>query len=192
LFVDRPWNALRDLNGFIYFSAIGLTYLLSSEVSLSLWFFFMLSRLEMLIFFALGYDDRTAAEAVGFSPSWFVTNQMWGALLFFGALLLVDGLRSARRELRRMMRAGDREGAQTLRVAFGGLIGSVVFLAFWMRAAGGQVSVQLGGLAFWMLVMLALTRLVCAGGLLLIDTNYLPRDILYRVFGIGVVRPADL
>ena len=44
----------------------------------------------------------------------------------------------------------------------------------------------------WVLSMLSLTRLVCAGGLLLIDTNYLPRDILYRVLGARVVQPADL
>jgi hypothetical protein len=190
--VDRPWNALSDLRAFIYFSVIGLTYLLSSEVSLSLWFFFLLSRLEVLMFAALGFDDRTSTEAVGFSPSWFVTNQMWGALFFFGAVLLVDGLRSGWRELRRLERARDREGAATLRLAFGGLVGSLALLGLWLRAAGGQLPLQLGGLVLWMLAMLSLTRLVCAGGLLLIDTNYLPRDILYRVLGIGTVRPPDL
>jgi hypothetical protein len=190
--VDRPWNALSDARAFIYFSVIGLTYLLPSDVSLSLWFFFFVSRAEAVMFAALGFDDRTATEAVGFSPSWFMTNQMWGALLFFGALLLADGLRSARRELHRRVKAGDGEEAAVLRYAFAGLGGSFLLLAFWATAAGGQWSVQLGGMAFWMLCMLALTRLVCAGGLLLIDTNYLPRDILYRVFGARVVRPGDL
>ena len=76
--VDRPWSALSDLRAHIYFSVIGLTYLLSSEVSLSLWFFFLLSRLEVLLFAAMGFDDRSGAENVGFSPGWFVTNQMWG------------------------------------------------------------------------------------------------------------------
>ncbi len=190
--VDRPWSALSDVRAYVYFSVIGLAYLLASEVSLSLWFFFMLSRLEVLLFMALGYDDRGGAEVVGFSPSWFVTNQMWGALLFFGALLLADGLRSAGRELRRLTRAGDQEGARTLRLAFVGLAASVALLGIWLRAAGGQFGIQMAGLLFWMLCMLSLTRLICAGGLLLIDTNYLPRDIVYRVLGHGAVRPPDL
>jgi hypothetical protein len=190
--VDRPWSALNDLRAYFYFSVIGLTYLLSSEVSLSLWLFFWLSRLEVLLFVWLGYDDRGGAEAVGFSPSWFVTNQMWGGLLFLGALLLVEGVRAATRELRHRQHAGDRVGAATLRLAFVGLTVSVALLGLWLRAAGGQLPLQLAGLLFWMLSMLALTRLVCAGGLLLIDTNYLPRDILYRTLGHQTVRPPDL
>jgi hypothetical protein len=189
---DRPWNALSDLKAVVYFSVIGLTFLLSSEVSLSLWGFFLLSRLELLLFAALGFDDRTSTAAVGFSPGWFVTNQMWGALLFYGAMLLVEGLRTAARELRRLQRAGDRPGAATLRLAFVGLVVSVALLGFWLHAAGGQLTLQLVGLAFWMLSMLSLTRLACAGGLLLIDTNFLPRDILYRTLGHNVVRPPDL
>jgi hypothetical protein len=192
VFVSWPWNALSDLRGRIYFSVIGLTYLLTSEVSLSLWFFFLVSRLEVLLFTALGFDDRGGAGNVGFTPSWFVTNQMWGALFFFGALLLTEGLRSAWRERARLTRRGDREGAQVLRLAFGGLVVSLALLAVWLTAAGGQLAVQLAGLLFWMLAMLSLTRLVCAGGLLLIDTNYLPRDILYRVFGAHVIQPPDL
>jgi hypothetical protein len=192
VFVDWPWSALSNLRGRIYFSVIGLTYLLTSEVSLSLWVFFWIGRLEVLLFTALGYDDRGGAQNVGFTPSWFVTNQMWGALFFYGALLLTEGLRSAWREQARLARLGDREGARTLRRAFAGLGVSLALLGVWLTAAGGQLPVQLGGLLLWMLAMLSLTRLVCAGGLLLIDTNYLPRDILYRVFGTGVVRPADL
>jgi hypothetical protein len=192
VFVDRPWNALSDLRGRIYFSVIGLTFLLTSEVSLSLWFFFLVSRLEVLLFTAMGFDDRGGAGNVGFTPTWFVTNQMWGALLFFGALLLAEGLRSAWREQARLAQSGDREGSRTLRLAFSGFGASLLLLGGWLTAAGGQLPVQLGGLLFWMLAMLSLTRLVCAGGLLLIDTNYLPRDILYRVFGAHVVRPPDL
>jgi hypothetical protein len=95
LLVDRPWSALSDARIFVYFSVIGLSYLLAGEVSLSLWFFHMLSRAQLVLFSAMGFDERGGAEAVGFSPSWFVTNQMWGALFGFGAFLVWDGLRAA-------------------------------------------------------------------------------------------------
>src|SRR5437016_9287467 len=95
----------------------------------------------------------------------FNENQVWNAgenVLFFRA---EDGIRDwsvTGVQTCALPISGDREGAQTLRLSFVGLAGSIALLGLWMRAAGGQVSVQLGGLAFWMLVMLALTRLVCA------------------------------
>jgi hypothetical protein len=199
LLVDRPWSALSDARIFVYFSVIGLSYLLAGEVSLSLWFFHLLARAQLVLFSAIGFDERTGAEAVGFSPSWFVTNQMWGALFGFGAFLVWDGLRgnSARSsELGARSKGGGRSSPRAsspeLRAAFIGLCVSLLLMAFWLTAAGGRFPIQLLGLLLWVAAMLSLARLVAAGGLVLIDTNYLPRDILYRVLGAEVVRPADL
>lgn len=177
--VERPWSALSDARVFVYFSVIGLSYLLAGEVSLSLWFFHLLTRAQLVLFSALGYDERGGAEAVGFSPSWFVTGQMWGALFAFGGFLAWDGIRRSR--------IGNRGG-----VALPLLVASLLLLALGLRAVGGHFPIQLLGLSLWIAAMLSLARLVAAGGLVLIDTNYLPRDILYRVLGADVVRPADL
>jgi hypothetical protein len=202
--VNRPWSAISDARIHLYFAVIGLSYLLSGEVSLSLWFFHLLTRAQLVLFSALGFEERSGAAATGFSPSWFVTTQMWGALFGFGAFLVYDGVRRARwgADTRHFTTANDPSVSPCLRgetLSFGRsrwalavLASSVLLLALWLTAAGGRFPLQLVGLMLWMAAMLSLTRLVAAGGLILIDTNYLPRDILYRVLGADVVRPADL
>src|SRR5262249_21987174 len=55
-FPDRPWSALGINELRVYFSIIGITYLLATDVSLSLWFFFVLMRLVRVLRAALGLE----------------------------------------------------------------------------------------------------------------------------------------
>ena len=51
-FTERPWIVMRwwpQLRLFLYFSVIGITYLLSMEVSFSCWFFFLFFKVQYLI-----------------------------------------------------------------------------------------------------------------------------------------------
>jgi hypothetical protein len=189
--IDRPWSVLSGTRIHILFSAIGLTYLLAGDVSLGLWVFWVLSRAQLVAFSALGYEGGGTASNVGFTPRWFVSNQMWGAMLAYGVFLVWDGYRTASRDWRRRPR-DERKGEPSPRAALAGFAACVLLLTGWNVAAGGSVWIQLPALLFWIAAMLALTRLVCAGGLILIDTNWLPRDILFRVLGQSAVRPGDL
>lgn len=189
--VDRPWSILRNTRIVIHFSAIGLSYLLAGDVSLSLWVFWALAKAQWVALNALGYEDTGGTMLAGFGPRWWLSNQMWGALLAYGVFLLWDGYRTARRDWRRRPRA-ERERDIAPTAALAGFAACVLLLTLWNLAAGGRVVVQLGGLLFWIMTMLAMTRLVCAGGLILIDTNWVPRDVIYRVLGRGVVPPSDL
>lgn len=214
--IDRPWNALNDVRVYIHFSAIGLSYLLAGDVSLSLWVFWVISRAQLVGFSAGGFEGGDSASEVSFTPGWFVANQMWGALLAYGVWLVWDGYRTASRDWRSRRKAvslhsgarrtgrllnerqanslphGRGDGDISPSGAMAGFAASVLLLTFWCVAAGGHLWMQLGALLFWIATMLALTRLVCAGGLILIDTNWLPRDVIFRLLGRTAVRPGDL
>src|SRR5262249_10338280 len=99
--IDRPWNALSDVRVYIHFSAIGLSYLLAGDGLLSLWVFWVISRAQLVAFSAGGFEGGDTASDVGFTPGWFVANQMWGALLAYGIWLVWDGYRTASRDWRR-------------------------------------------------------------------------------------------
>lgn len=52
----RPWNRVGMLIIWCHFSIIGFSYLLSSELSFSLWFFFALFNLESVALAAMGIE----------------------------------------------------------------------------------------------------------------------------------------
>lgn len=190
-FTQSPWHVLRGMRIFIHFSAIGLTYLLAGNVSLSLWVFWVVAKAQMVLLTFMGFEGAETQANVTLTPLWFVSMQMWGALLAYGLYLVYDGYRTAARDWQMNAARGKERGIPPA-AALAGFGVSVLLLTGWNVAAGGTFTLQLAALVAWILTMLSLTRLVCAGGLMLIDTNWLPMDILYRGLGQSFVRPRDL
>jgi hypothetical protein len=84
LFTEKPLNALQPLTIYYRPEIVGLGYLVSLEVSFSVWFFFMLLKAEAVFARILGYD------IAGFP---FPAEQSAGAFLAL-ALFLLWGLRT--------------------------------------------------------------------------------------------------
>ncbi|MBI3947334.1 MAG: hypothetical protein HY321_15530 [Armatimonadetes bacterium] len=189
--VQSPWRVLRNTRIYVHFSAIGLTYLLAGNVSLSLWVFWVLAKAQMVALTALGFEAPESRATVTLTPIWFLTMQMWGGLLAYGLYLVYDGYRTASRDRERRA-SGGKGGDLPPAASLAGFALCTLLLAGWHAAAGGAFLLQWAALVAWILSMLSLTRLVCAGGLILIDTNWLPMDILYRGLGQSFVRPGDL
>ena len=76
-----PWDTIAGTGLHIYPTAIGLTYLLTTEVTFSLWFFYVLERLQQLLFALYGWTG------LGYSATDFVQYQQVGAVL--GLLVIV-------------------------------------------------------------------------------------------------------
>jgi len=77
---DRPWNALSPLWLRFLFSIIGLAYLLPSELSFSLWFFYFFFLLQQVVGSALG-QPMPAVQA--YPVKRFVAHQMIGGILLY-------------------------------------------------------------------------------------------------------------
>ncbi|MCS7254729.1 MAG: DUF6785 family protein [Armatimonadota bacterium] len=57
LFSGRPWDVLNYLPLNYYFDMIGITYLITTDVGFSFWFFYIVRRMQMVARAALGLTD---------------------------------------------------------------------------------------------------------------------------------------
>ena len=70
-----PWTVFSghwDLRISIIFSVIGITCLLPSEVSLSLWLFYVIYRVQQLVWASFGVADEGGTTAIAISPREFI------------------------------------------------------------------------------------------------------------------------
>lgn len=164
---ERPWSGLNPLYTKIYPSVIGLTFLLSLEVSFSLWFFFIVMKIGqvMAIQSGLGTNGSYFWGLEG-NRGMFV-NQGVGALL---AMVLM-GVWVARTELWNSLREALGLTAAThtsddfpTRVPWllllAGTMGSVVWLAYY----GASPLYSLPATILLVLMMVGFTRVFCEAG----------------------------
>ena len=85
-----PWNSLGYFSLAFYPLAIGLTFLLSAEISFSCWFFYFVCKAELLFATAYGFHDPGAPPATARVP--YLWEQATGAWLGL-ALLSLYGAR---------------------------------------------------------------------------------------------------
>jgi len=128
LFPDRPWTPLQSVRLYLMLETIGLGYFVPLDLSFSIWFFYVLNRAFAVAGTAAGNDEP------GFP---FTQEQSAGGYLAV-ALFLVWGLRrTLGRSLRSAFGRGPRDAeAVRERWAWIGLLGSVLFILGFCRAAG--------------------------------------------------------
>lgn len=190
-FTDRPWSEFNLETASVYFSMVGLTFLLTTEVSFSLWFFFVLYHLSFVWVAWLG------AAGTGFFGNW---GQRIGVLEASGGILLMAGfmLWSARASLTswsRRVRAGtDLPGEDLLSPRMTavllavGLAGMVLFVV----AHGAQWWAAALGMLLYAAVILFLTRLVVEAGMLLIGVEAIGYEFLRDTFPASWLTPGTL
>ncbi len=131
LFTERPWSAIRPLAIAWRPENLGLGYLVPTEITLSVWVFYLLLRLANVFATALGY------EPAGFP---YVQEQSFGAYLALGVFLLFVGREHLGHIWRRAIR-GDRtiddsDEPMSYRGALIGLVVGLGGMLLWACAAG--------------------------------------------------------
>jgi len=163
----RPWNAIGTLRFQIAPLIIGLSFLLTREVSFSLWAFYWLGRLEAVLGTAVGLSGITTAAGGDSFP--FPGHQTAGAYL----ALAVVSMWIARRPLAEIFIRGltlqksEEEESEPLsyRMAvWGGLI-SFAFIVLWANYSGMPVVVAVPLMLIAFGYLLAMTRLLSEGGM---------------------------
>jgi hypothetical protein len=194
-FVLRPWNSLSLLRIFIVFSIIGVGYLLTSEISLSMWLFYWVHEIQMLMFTALGYGDAQI-------QTWWVNayvdrNQEQGA--FFALVFFL--LWTARREFAATWRAALKRGwwrraNETEPVSFAvAVVGFFAFFAgmvVWLTLAGARPDSAALFLLIFVVVATTLARLVNAGGSIFVECSWMPQDVALNFLGTKAVGAGSL
>ncbi|HUS58999.1 MAG TPA: DUF6785 family protein [Planctomycetota bacterium] len=149
----------------IYFLPIGVTFLLSTEISLSLWLFFILHNLQRILRTQYGYTGGSEFES----------RQQIGAYVAFAAIMLWSTRRHLRNVFRKAFLGADDvdDSAEALpyRASVIGLVVSGAVIVGWLAVLGCPVWVALLLLGIVVVLLLGLSRLVAQGGMLLVQSS---------------------
>lgn len=178
----RPWNGMRDIAFYVYPLVIGFSYLMSSEVCLSLWLFYLLFKAQMLA--GVLYDWNMSGTGVGFSmgPAYTVYPEVGGAFALAAWTLwtmrahLSDVWRKA---VRNAPDVDDSREPLSYRFALFGLLGGVGGMFLWLTLLAKMQPVMAAGiLAGSLVVFLMLGWLVAQAGLLFVTQTFATSQVL--------------
>jgi hypothetical protein len=182
-----PWNQLGWFPAILYPLVIGLTFLLSSEVAFSLWFFYLFYKFEILL---CAINNWQMPGAVGgYSQKQFHSLQAFG-----GALgLFLWTLWTARHHLRNVWdKAVGNPGSASLddsgelmssRATVLGMLLSYGGIALWMYLAKVPGVLIALSLLFMTITLVVISWVVCQAGMLFMQTPFSSIDVLSPTIG---------
>ena len=173
------------------FGLVGFAYLLSRDVALGVWFFYLLAAIQRGLFdtFGIRSGETLSRFASGSGP--YLAHQAMGAMI----VLVLSGLWAGRDHLRQVLRKAcgrdsevdDSGEVLSCRTAAVGLIAGVLFISVWLWRSGLPAAVVPVFLFAVLVVFLALTRAVVEGGVAVIRTPLTPADFVVSGLGTGVL-----
>lgn len=159
VFTSPPWNAMGQTRMAFFPFAIGIGYLLSTEVVFSVWFFYLFNKLQLVAAVFFGLHDAAASGLQAGFP--YLTYQGAGAFLGLAAASIYVSRYHLRDVIRatfdfsRKLEPEERE----YRIAVFGLAACVLAMVLFAVAAGASVPVAAAFVALVLIYLMAATRL---------------------------------
>lgn len=190
-----PWNQMGPVIAIVHFSIIGFSFLLATDLSFSLWFFFIVFNLMSVALYAAG---------VRVPPIPNYATKPEAALQMLGAFFLVCGyiLYLVRQQAARMFAAAlgkhngdsahDADEPLPYPVAVWGGLAGMAFIAAWCSFAGMRAWVAVLSFLLLFMTALVLTRLISEAGLLFVQAPFRATDIYANTVGTAWLTPSDL
>jgi len=193
--MSLPWSALSDMRLSIIFPVIGISYLVPTEVSLSLWLFYVLFQLHMLVWASFGVGPWGGGAAAVEPYSFATFMEAGGAIGLCGAILYRSrgAVRLALSGLfGREQKGGDAYSPLSYRWALIGFVLANAFMFWWLARAGMSWwgFLLLMGLAY--AAMLCSGYLVASGGVMFPTYSASPTTVLLRSIGGASFKPDSL
>jgi len=191
-----PWSALSGMRLSLLFPVIGVTCLLPSEVSLSLWLFYVLYLIQLLIWGSLGIGPEGGSSSLSINPSSFIYYEEAGAFLALSALILYQSRRALKEAWRgpSRRRPGDFSSSAVLpgRWALLGFGITNGFMLWWVTRAGASWWSFALLMAVFYAVLIGCSRLVAAGGVMFVSNEFTTRGVVLSTLGTGVIGAQSL
>lgn len=190
-FTERPFHVLGRypiLQIMIYFSVIGITYLLHQEISLSLWVFFLLIKCEHVLFEAIGMPV---------SSGYFHRQIMGGYLVFIPGLIwlsrrhLVDVFHKAFSP-KGSVSIDDSGEPLSYRAAVLGFLFGTLTLIFFNITAGVAPWIASVIVILLIIMSIVLSWLVTSAGLLRIQAPFMPWQYIHVIGSLSVMDTRSL
>ncbi|MGD9497705.1 MAG: DUF6785 family protein [Armatimonadota bacterium] len=190
----RPWNAMGVLRFQVAPLIIGLSFLLTREVSFSLWVFYWLAQLEAVLGTAVGLSGVGTPAGGDAFP--FAGHQTAGAYLALAGVSIWIArhplAESFMRGLRLQHSPEEEHEPLSYRVAVWGGILSFAFMLAWANYAGMPILVAALALVVAFGYLIAMTRLVSEGGMPWMDEPWWrAHDVVRGLFPYRSLTPAN-
>jgi hypothetical protein len=187
---EAPWNQIGWVPIQIYPIAVGIAYLLTSEMAFSLWFFYWFFKFQLIAAYLFGFPPGTLPTIMSSGERVFTGYQEVGANLAYAAIIFWAARRHfahiVRRAVGRVV-ATDAEKREALPypVAFWGFLLAFAFMVAWGVAAGMSLLLSLVLWTFYIIIAVVLSRVVAEGGLLFVHHAWMPLGALAQLIGLG-------
>ncbi len=194
--IGRPWSALRPFQIVVFWSMVGFSYLLTLEVSFSLWFFFLFYKLQCLIGALLGFQ-MASGPGVQWTGRSFSAAQEAGACLTFVLFALWKarhhiGLMFGSVFQQKPVTPHDPNEAMPDRLTIFGLIGGISLLVFINSLMGMSVGFALAFVLFLLGMYIALTWQVINGGIPFVNPSFSAQSFFLTTLGTSRISPSTL
>ena len=197
-FSERPWNALDYTHMYISLAAIGFAYFLPTDLLFSLWFFFVVARLQDAAAVQLGgvptsIGTHNARIWTGFQAAgaYLVLVATWARVGWPQFKVILQSAWLGRHKRAHLGEAGDDSGELfSYRSAVIGLILSFGGIVLWLSLAGLNPWLALAQMGIYIFfVAVVMSRAVSEAGLLMTETSFLPQHLIALVYPLGNMGP---
>lgn len=165
-FVNKPWDAIGSFTTTFYPLTIGLAFLLSTEVSFSCWFFYLVGKLESIFSAGIGLRDPNTPANMARFP--FIGEQATGAFIGLAIMLVWTGRQHLKDVFRKAFtKAPDVDDSReplSYRTAIGGLVAAALLLTAFCIWAGMSWMVGLLYLGIYLIYSITITRMRAEAG----------------------------
>lgn len=187
---NPPWNAIGWTPVSFYPFVIGIGFLLSTEVTFSAWFFYWVSRLELVFGSAAGLSEGGLS---GQSVFPYLAHQGAGAFLGIALLTLWLARGYLKEVWRGAFRASSDPDMRSMRYAWLGLFTGLVGLMTYLMVSGMSFWFAATLLGLSLLYLLAATRIRAeTGNAWLWAPDVDPHRLMTTTLGTASVRTQDL
>ncbi|BDI30622.1 hypothetical protein CCAX7_26730 [Capsulimonas corticalis] len=196
--LQYPFTGVGSISYALHPVGIGMGYLVSTDVSFSMWFFYLLRKAADVWGVTENWRDASAgwfADSNGQFP--YINSQGWGSWLALGAATLWVGRGYFKAYFGRALR-GDREGVDqgepmSARMAVLGLIVGFLMLCAFVWSQGGSWWLPVLFLTLYILLMTALSRIRAEVAVLCSELVWVnPQSMITTVLGAGNLSKVDL
>lgn len=192
LLSEAPWNQIGVTPVNIFPIVVGITYLLTSEVSFSLWFFYWFIKFQYILAYSLGFMTNSLPNALGHTggAKTFTAYQQVGCYLAFAAIIAYTGREHFKHIAKRAFglarkTEGERGEPLSYPVAFWGFVLSYTFVVGWTVLAGVRLDIAVILWLVYLVIAIGLSRVVVEGGLLFVQQGWAPLGTMAQLMGSG-------
>ena len=170
---------------------VGFFYLVNLEITFSIWFFYVLSKIQEGVFSTLGIASTERLSAYEYSQPADLTHQASGAVI----VLVLYGLWGARTHLKEVVQklwdpdggVDDSEELLRYRTALRLFCGSLLFVAVWLWRSGVPIVVLPILLVVSLIFFILVARVVAASGVATARSPIVPAYFVISGLGTSIL-----